>query len=50
VVVSVSGTPVNSPEEANAAIAAAKKAGRPSVYLLLRRRDNQFGTSVKLGE
>ena len=50
VVVSVSGTPVASPEEANAAIASAKKAGRNAVYLLLRRKDNQFGTSVKLGE
>jgi serine protease Do len=50
VVVSVSGTPVASPEEADAAIAEAKKAGRPSVYLLIRRKDNQFGRSVKLGE
>jgi serine protease Do len=50
VVVSVSGTPVASPEEAEAAIAAAKKAGRSSVYLLIRRKDNQFGRSVKLGE
>jgi len=41
---------VASPEDADAAIEQAKKAGRPSVYLLVRRKDNQFGTSVKLGE
>jgi serine protease Do len=50
VVVSVSGTPVASPEDVDAAIASAKKAGRPAVYLLLRRKDNQFGRSVKLAE
>ena len=50
VVVSVSGSAVASPEDVDAAIASAKKAGRPSVYLLLRRKDNQFGRSVKLAE
>jgi serine protease Do len=50
VVVSVSGQQVSSPEDVDAALASAKKAGRPAVYLLLRRKDNQFGRSVKLAE
>jgi serine protease Do len=50
VVVSISGHQVASPEDVAAQIAAAKKEGRPSVYLLLRRKDNQFGRAVKLGE
>jgi serine protease Do len=50
VVISVNGNAVNSPDEVEAAIAMAKKEGRPSVYLLIRHKENQYGRSVKLGE
>ncbi|CAN5338712.1 Do family serine endopeptidase [soil metagenome] len=50
VIVNVNDKAVSSPEDVAAAVAAAKKLNRPSVYLLVGRKGNQFGLSVKIGE
>jgi serine protease Do len=50
VIVSVNGTPVSAPEDVSAAIDAAKKASRSSVFLLVNRKPNQFGVAVKFGD